>query len=258
MEVFAAMVEVLDENVGRLVEKLKSMGVYDNTLILFCSDNGACPFERTRGRGLAPWDPESYWTYDASWAHAGNTPFRLYKQNQHEGGISSPLVVHWPAGLKTAPGSYTSQPGHLIDFMATFLDVGNATYPKQIGTRVIDPLQGLSLNPIFRGEQRKPHDTLYFHFGTDRALRQGDWKLVSAKRGRWELYNMDADRTELHDLAAEQPDRVKAMSAEWFDMAKNLDRLEGKQLAEVKEELANIHFRKDTSGQLSGERGKAK
>jgi arylsulfatase len=119
-------------------------------------------------------------------------------------------------------------------------------------------LQGLSLNPIFRGEQRKPHDTLYFHFGTDRALRQGDWKLVSAKRGRWELYNMDADRTELHDLAAEQPDRVKAMSAEWFDMAKNLDRLKGKQLAEVKEELANIHFRKDTSEQLSGEREKAK
>ena len=132
MEVFAAMVEVLDENVGRLVEKLKLMGVYENTLILFCSDNGACPFERTRGRGLAPWDPESYWTYDASWAHAGNTPFRLYKQNQHEGGISSPLVVHWPAGLKTDPGSYTSQPGHLIDFMATFLDVGNATYPKQM------------------------------------------------------------------------------------------------------------------------------
>lgn len=250
MEVFAAMVEVLDENVGRLVEKLKSMGVYDNTLILFCSDNGACPFERTRGRGLAPWDPESYWTYDASWAHAGNTPFRLYKQNQHEGGISSPLVVHWPAGLKTSPGSYTSQSGHLIDFMATFLDVGKAAYPKQVGTRTIDPLQGLSLNPIFCGEQRKPHETLYFHFGTDRALRQGDWKLVSAKRGRWELYNMVADRTELHDLAAEQPERVKAMSAVWFDMAKNIDRVKGKQLAPVKDELADIHFRKDTSEQL--------
>ena len=164
--------------------------------------------------------------------------------------------MHWPAGLKTAPGSYTSQPGHLIDFMATFLDVGNATYPKQVGTRAIDPLQGLSLNPIFRGEQRKPHDTLYFHFGTDRALRQGDWKLVSAKRGRWELYNMDSDRTELHDLSAEQPERVKAMSAEWFDMAKNIDRVKGKQLAPVKEELSDIGFRKDTSDQLAPEDSK--
>ena len=192
------------------------------------------------------------------WAHAGNTPFRLYKQNQHEGGISSPLVVHWPAGLQDSSWFLQIDGTSDWDTWRHFLDVGNATYPKQIGTRVIDPLQGLSLNPIFRGEQRKPHDTLYFHFGTDRALRQGDWKLVSAKRGRWELYNMDVDRTELHDLAAEQPDRVKAMSAEWFDMAKNLDRLEGKQLAEVKEELANIRFRKDTSGQLSGEREKAK
>ena len=138
------------------------MGIYDNTLILFCSDNGACPFERTRGRGLAPWDPESYWTYDASWAHAGNTPFRLYKQNQHEGGISSPLVVHWPAGLKTSPGSYTSQPGHLIDFMATFLDVGNATYPKQVGTRAIDPLQGLvaESNLSWRAEKASRHVVL--------------------------------------------------------------------------------------------------
>jgi arylsulfatase len=134
--------------------------------------------------------------------------------------------------------------------MATFLDVGKATYPKQVDTRAIDPLQGLSLNPIFRREQRKPHDTLYFHFGTDRALRQGDWKLVSAKRGRWELYNMDADRTELHDLSATHSDRVKAMSAVWFDMAKNIDRVKGKQLAPAKEELSNIHFRKDTSSQL--------
>ena len=134
--------------------------------------------------------------------------------------------------------------------MATFLDVGKASYPKQVGTRAIDPLQGLSLNPIFRGEQRKPHDTLYFHFGTDRALRQGDWKLVSAKRGRWELYNMASDRTELHDFSTEQPERVKAMSAVWFDMAENIDRVKGKQLAPVKEELSNIHFRKDTSSQL--------
>lgn len=250
MEVFAAMIDVLDQNVGRIVDKLKATGEYENTLFLFCSDNGGCPFERTRGRGLKPWDPKSYWTYDASWANASNTPFRLYKQNQHEGGISSPLIAHWPAGLKTKGGSVTDQPGHLVDFMATFVDLSGAEYPKKVGERKVDPLQGKSLVPIFEGENRTPHDTLYFHFGTDRALRQGPWKLVSAKLGRWELYNLDDDRSELHDLATDHPDRVEQMAAEWFRIAKDVDRLNPKALKPVREKRASISFRKDTSGQL--------
>jgi arylsulfatase len=257
MEVFAAMVDVLDQSVGRLVDFLKKKGIFDNTLILFCSDNGACPFERTRGRYLKPWDSKSYWTYDASWAHVGNTPFRLYKQNQHEGGISSPLIVHWPEGLKTQRGDITNQPGHLIDFMATFVDLADATYPKQIADRRIDPLQGKSLLPIFRGETRKPHETLYFHFGSDRALRQGPWKLVSAKLGKWELYNMDADRTELNDLSGQQPERVAAMQAEWFKMAKNVDRLGGRALAPAGDSIKSLNFRKDTSsGSAASEKKK--
>ncbi len=255
MEVFAAMVDVLDQNVGRLVAFLKRKGVLENTLILFCSDNGACPFERTRGRYLKPWDPKSYWTYDASWAHAGNTPFRLYKQNQHEGGISSPLIVHWPVGLKTAPGSLTNQPGHLIDFMATFVDLADADYPKQIGDRKIDPLQGKSLLPILQGETRTPHETLYFHFGTDRALRQGPWKLVSAKAGRWELYNLDDDRTELNDLSAQQPKRVAAMAAEWFRLAEEVDRLKGRGLTPVGKNVKSLSFRKDTSSGAAAGQG---
>ena len=247
MEVYAAMVDMLDQNVGRIVKFLKQKGVHDNTLILFCSDNGACPFERTRGRYLKPWDPKSYWTYDASWAHAGNTPFRLYKQNQHEGGISSPLIVHWPKGLKTEPGSVTNQPGHLIDFMATFVDLAGADYPTQVGDRHIDPLQGKSLAPIFRGEVREPHENVYFHFGTDRALRQGHWKLVSAKLGRWELYNMDEDRTEVNDLSNQLPDRVTAMAAEWFQIAEEVDRLKGRGLAPVGKEIKSLSFRKDTN-----------
>jgi arylsulfatase len=247
MEVFAAMVDVLDQNVGRLVDFLKRKGVYENTLILFCSDNGACPFERTRGRYLKPWDPKSYWTYDASWAHAGNTPFRLYKQNQHEGGISSPLIVHWPAGLKTKAGSVTNQPGHLIDLMATFIDVADATYPKQIGDRQIDPLQGKSLLPILKNEIRDPHRSLYFHFGSDRALRKGPWKLVSAKLGKWELYNLDDDRTELHDLAEQEPSRVAAMKAEWFRTAKDVDRVGKRGLAPAGEQVKSLNFRRDTS-----------
>ena len=247
MEVFAAMVDVLDQNVGRLVDYLKSEGLYENTLLLFCSDNGACPFERTRGRYLEPWDPKSYWTYDASWAHAGNTPFRLYKQNQHEGGISSPLIAHWPAGLTAEHGSVTDQPAHLIDVMPTFLEVAEASYPRRIGDRQIDPLQGKSLLPVLHGETREPHETLYFHFGTDRALRQGDWKLVSAKLGKWELYDLDADRTELHDLSEEHPERVAAMAKEWFRIAKDVDRLGEKALKPVKDRVTPLNFRKDTS-----------
>ena len=246
MEVFAAMVDVLDQNVGRLVAALKAKGIFDNTLILFCSDNGACPFERTRGRYLKPWDPKSYWTYDASWAHLGNTPFRLYKQNQHEGGISSPLIAHWPAGLKTKPGAITRQPAHLIDFMATFLELAKAAYPNQLGDRQIDPLQGKSLTPIFHGAQREPHESLYFHFGTDRALRQGKWKLASAKLGKWELYDVEQDRTELHDLSRQEPERVKAMASEWFRIAKDVDRLKGRSLKPVGGELKSLNFRRDT------------
>ena len=247
MEVFAAMVDIMDQSVGRLVGFLKQKRLLENTLILFCSDNGACPFERTRGRYLKPWDPKSYWTYDASWAHVGNTPLRLYKQNQHEGGISSPLIVHWPAGLKTASGDITDQPGHLIDFMATFIELARATYPKQIGERQIDPLQGRSLVPIFCGQTRPPHPTLYFHFGTDRALRQGPWKLVSAKLGRWELYDLCEDRTELNDLAGREPKRVATMAAEWFRIAKDVDRLKGRSLAPVRDQLTPLSFRRDTS-----------
>lgn len=252
MEVFAAMVDVVDQNIGRLVNYLKKKDLFENTLFLFCADNGGCPFERTRGRHLKPWDPKSYWTYDASWANAGNVPFRLYKQNQHEGGIASPLIVHWPNGLKTKLGTVTRQPAHLIDFMATFLDLAGAKYPKKVGSRTIDPLQGKSLLPIFRGETRKPHESLYFHFGNDRALRQGDWKLVSAKLGRWELYDLACDRTELNDLAAKHPERVKAMAAEWFRMAEEVDRLKGRQLAPVKDTLTSLNFRKDTSKGAAG------
>ncbi len=250
MEVFAAMIDVMDRNIGRLIQELEQRKVFENTLFLFCADNGGCPFERTRGRNLKPWDPNSYWTYDASWAQASNTPFRLYKQNQHEGGISSPLIVHWPKGLKTKPGSITRQPGHLIDFMATFLELSGAKYPKQVGNRTIEPLEGKSLVPIFQGQERKGHENLYFHFGTDRALRQGKWKLVSAKGGKWELYYLEKDRTELNDLSAKYSERVKKMSELWFDIAKNKDRLGKKGLNPVKDQLKNLSFRKDTSGQV--------
>jgi arylsulfatase A-like enzyme len=235
MATYAAMVDRLDQNIGRLIEHLKTRGVFENTLIMFCSDNGACPFERTKGKELMPWDPKSYWTYDTGWAHAGNTPFRWYKQNQHEGGISSPMIAHWPAGLKTKPGSVTGQAGHLIDFMATALDLGKGKYPESVGERKIDPLQGLSLAPIFNGETRTPHEVLYFNFSSNRAIRQGDWKVVSARGGPWELYNIAEDRSELNDLAKVNKVKADELSALWFKMAKETDRLGKKQLKPVSE-----------------------
>lgn len=247
MEVYAAMVEIVDQNVGRIVNKLKEKKMFDNTVFMFCSDNGACPFERTRGRFLTPWDPKGYWTYDASWAHMGNTPFRLYKQNQHQGGISSPMIVHWPNGLKTKAGSFTDQPSHIIDFMATCIDLSNGKYPKKVKDRIVDPLQGKSLLPIFNGQTRKEHDPLYFHFGTDRALRKGPWKLVSAKLSPWELFNMDEDRTELNDLSKKYPKRVASMSKEWFHIAKNVERLNGRNISPVKSEAKKLSFSIDTS-----------
>lgn len=223
MEVFAAMVDCVDQNVGRLVSYLKKRGAYENTLILLCSDNGACPFERTRGKELKPWDPKSYWCYDVGWAHVGNTPFRWYKQNQHEGGISSPLIAHWPQGLTAEKGSISHQPGHLIDLLATCMDATGAEYPREFNGQVTSPIQGRSLLPLLQGKEREGHDWLYFQFSNNRAIRQRDWKAVSARGGRWELYDLANDRSELHDLASKQPQKLEEMKALWHRVAKDVD-----------------------------------
>ncbi|MBI1374394.1 MAG: sulfatase-like hydrolase/transferase [Phycisphaera sp.] len=215
MATFAAMVDVVDQNVGRLVKKLEAMGVADDTLLLFLSDNGACPFDRTKHGDLMPWDPQSYWCYHPAWANACNTPFRWFKQNQHEGGISTPLIAHWPKGLTAKPGSLTDQPGHLVDIMATLIDVAGTDYPAEFNGETLKPLRGISLLPILKGQHRDGHDMIFFQFSNNRAVRAGQWKLVSARGGPWELYDMDADRTELHDLSSQQPERVAALSAAW-------------------------------------------
>ena len=223
MATFAAMVDRVDQNLHRMVEHLKAKGVWENTLFMLCSDNGACPFERTRGRNEAPWDPKSYWTYDVGWAHAGNTPFRWYKQNQHEGGISSPLVVHWPQGIHGERGRVIHEPSHLIDLLPTLAEVGDADIPEAVGNKQLEPVQGKSLAPLFRDESREGHDWLYFHFNDNRAIRQGDWKLVSAEWGQWELYDLSKDRTELDNLASQYPERVEQLRQLWYKAAKEVD-----------------------------------
>ena len=225
MAAFAAMVDCVDQNLKRLVNHLKSKGVWDNTLFLLCSDNGGCPFERTRGANLPPYDAASYWTYDVGWAHASNTPFRWFKQNQHEGGIASPLIVHWPQGLTSKPGSITHQPAHLTDILPTLLEVTGTELARRDDLPQQFMPVGKSLVPVFRDEQREPPDWFYFIFSDNRAIRQGDWKLVSARSGRWELYHLAADRTELNDLAAQHPDKVDELKKLWHHVAKNVDRV---------------------------------
>ena len=221
MATYAAMIDKVDQNIGRLTEYLKTQNLFDDTLILFMSDNGACPFDRNHDIDKMPWEAHSHWTYDKGWAHACNTPWREYKQNQHEGGISSPLIAHWPNGMDAERGSISYQPGHLVDVMATLLDLTDTEYPAEYKGQKLGPLRGQSLLPILAGQTREQHSELFFDFANkNHALRMGNWKLVSKNRGPWELYDVEKDRSELHDLSAKYPERTEQMAKKWNTWAK--------------------------------------
>ncbi len=226
MAAFAGMVDRIDQTTGELIDYLKAKGKLDNTLIMICADNGACQFDRTKDAEFEPWDARSYWCYDTGWSHVGNTPYRLHKQSQHNGGICSPMIAHWPAGIsEEAVGSITTQRGHLVDFMATCVDLAETEYPKSTErVSAVDPLTGKSLVPIFAGQQRDGHEFLYQVFSSNRAIIRGKWKLVSHKATRWELYDIEADGTELNDLASEHPEVVEELSALWHETAEKVDR----------------------------------
>jgi arylsulfatase len=215
MAVYAACVYHMDKAVGDLVAGLKQRGVFDNTLILFMSDNGGNAESGPNGRTTGnPSEGKSDWFCGESWAFVENTPFRMFKHYNHEGGIASPLIAHWPKGIG-AKNELRTQPGHLIDIMATCVDVTGADYPKEFKGKPILPMEGRSLVPAFAN---KPidRDALYWEHEGNAAIRQGDDKLVRfGRNGIWELYDMKTDRTELHNLAAQQPDKVKALSEKW-------------------------------------------
>ncbi len=250
MEVYAAQITIMDRAVGSLVEQLKSLGLFDDTLILFLADNGGCAETLgSKGRGFhftettldgrpvtmgndpndMPGQDDDYQSYGPPWANASNTPFRRYKHWVHEGGISSPLIAHWPNGL-TVNGEWTDEPAHLIDIMATCVDVAGAEYPSDYDGHSITALEGKSLAPLFGGEARDSHEAIYWEHEGNRAIRQGKWKLVSKwskpENGKWELYDLEADRTELNDLAAEMQDRVEQMAALWDAWAKKVGVIE--------------------------------
>ena len=211
MAVYAAMVDRLDQNIGRLMEYLESEGEADNTLVLFLSDNGACPWKADRTPGVAPGPAESYRTYNSEWANAGNTPFRLYKQYSHEGGIATPLIAHWPAGI-TAPGTRTSQVGHLIDFMPTLVELAEASYPDTFNGYEVLPEEGISLSSVFKGQSVPERPPIYWEFFANRAVRMGDWKLVAERSKEWELYNVVEDRTEMRERSTDNPEIKEEMA----------------------------------------------
>jgi arylsulfatase len=261
MEVYAAMVDRMDQGIGRLVAELSREGQLDNTLVLFLQDNGACaetmgrdkPLQRPegpradrptlpplrpeelpkamippqtrdgwpvlQGRKVLPGPPDTFIAYGRGWANVSNMPFREYKHWVHEGGIATPLIAHWPARI-AAKGELRSQPGHLIDLMATCLDVAGAKYPTQRDGQPVTPVEGRSLLPAFAGQPIE-RDALFWEHEGNRAVRAGDWKLVAKGPGAtWELYDMKADRTELHDLAARHPEKVQELRAKWEAWAK--------------------------------------
>ena len=241
MEVYAAQISVMDETIGRFVDHLRDRGQLDNTLIFFLADNGGCAEELSNSwndalffpkktldgtrdvlhdndPSIMPGPEETYQSYGYPWANVSNTPFRLYKHFVHEGGISSPLIVHWPAKLKN-PGTWTDQHGHLIDIMASSLDAAGANYPSEFNGNAVTPFEGKSLLPTVTEGTPVERDGIFWEHEGNRAVLAGKWKLVSKwskpEDNRWELYDLEADRTETHDLAEEHPEQVAELSAKW-------------------------------------------
>ena len=211
MAVYAAMIDRVDQNLGRLFGKLRELGKWDNTLIMFLTDNGACPEQPNTTPNIPPGPVESYRTVSVGWANASNTPYKKFKSTDYEGGIRTPFIAHWPGVIN--PGM-TGKVGHIIDISATFRDITGATYPREIlGNRTKPPV-GKSLLPIFKGKQREPHAEIYWHFSRANAIRQGDLKVVRAGKS-WELYDLKADPSEMNNLSKKMPEKTAELAKMW-------------------------------------------
>jgi arylsulfatase len=241
MEVYAAQIDRMDQGIGRILQALEETGQLENTVVIFLADNGACAEDIPEGvtakelvdelmiakattrtgepvrfgndPDIMPGPEDTYQSYGTAWANLSNTPFRLYKHWIHEGGIATPLIVHWPQGIADK-GGLRHHPGQLPDIMATILDITGAPYPSEYDGNPILPLEGESLVPSFRADDRERGPLFWEHEG-NAAVRIGKWKLVRNYPGPWELYDIDADRTEMNDVAAEHPDRVRDMRAQY-------------------------------------------
>ncbi|MFX0071773.1 MAG: arylsulfatase [Candidatus Hermodarchaeota archaeon] len=235
MEVYAAQIDSMDQGIGKIISVLKKTGQFENTLIIFLSDNGGCEEwisriiekklindatarkytrfgERVKfgnKKSIIPGEENTYQSYGVSWANVSNCPFRKYKMWTHEGGIATPFIVHWPEKIKTK-GELRHQQAQLTDVMATIIEITGATYPKEYKGNEILPLEGTSLVPIFENKENNK-GMLFFEHEGNAAVRDGKWKLVRDYPGNWELYNMEVDRTEIHNLINKVPERAKMM-----------------------------------------------
>jgi arylsulfatase A-like enzyme len=259
MEVYAGMVDNLDQNIGRVLDRLKHHGIDQNTLIIFLSDNGGeaqelrastgkrpihVPLRTLDGRPVQegndprhmPGGPETFQSIGADWAHASNTPFRLYKKWAHEGGIATPMIAAWPRRIKQ--NTIARQTAHVMDLMPTVLEVANATYPKTYEGRTIMPVEGRSLLPVLEGKPWHGHEAIFWEHEGNRAVRSGKWKLVSQGQDRWELYDVEADRTEMTNLAAKHVDRAAEMRASWENWASRVGAVSPKRFAELRSAAA--------------------
>ena len=210
MAVFAAMVDRMDQNIGRILNYLDEKGIADNTIVIYLSDNGSCPYDSNRDFDFPPGVAEGFRTLCAAWANAGNTPFKYFKQYGHEGGAHTHFILRWPN--KVNPGTITHQTGHIVDIAPTLLQAANATYPKTMGNLYPQALDGSSLMPVLLGGERK-EPGFYLSGWTDqfRMFRQHEWKIVKLNGDDWELYNLKEDPTEIHNLAEVHPDKLKDM-----------------------------------------------
>ncbi len=227
MCVYAAMVDRLDQGIGKILDKVKELGEEDNTLTLFFSDNGGCAEEIHNTPETPPGSLESYHSVGAAWANVSNTPFRLFKDFDHEGGIATPLIANWPNVIQE--GKVNHSVGHIIDLMPTFAELAGINIPTHYKGRRLLPLEGRSLAPIFFDQSEGTEEReLYWMIGGSKAMRKGKWKIVTQGPQRtqagleipcgqecWELYNMEADRCELKNLACQDKERVKSMSTSW-------------------------------------------
>ncbi|GAB3284856.1 arylsulfatase [Larkinella harenae] len=224
MAVYAAQVSRMDQNIGKLVDYLTKTRQLDNTLLVFLSDNGACQEGGVLGGGALSDinDPAKGGaiSYGGVWANASNTPFKGFKHVSYEGGIATPLIVHYPAGMKDRSGKISTAPGYLIDIMPTFIEASGATYPTEVKGQKIHPLEGKSLLPILTTGIRQPHKYMYWEHEHHRAIRFGKWKAVGVIGQNWELYDLETDRTERYNRAADYPDLVEKLDQQWNNWAK--------------------------------------
>ncbi|MEM7342680.1 MAG: arylsulfatase [Chloroflexota bacterium] len=238
MAVYAAQVDRMDQGIGQIMATLRRLAIDENTLVVFLSDNGGCAeFLEEDGwarfypditpdgrrvrlgnlRDVKPGNDETFMSYDLPWANVSNAPFRLYKRWVHEGGIATPMVVHWPAVLDA--GRIEPAPCHIIDLVPTFLEAAGVTYPTEYNNQAIQPLAGDSLIPLFQQTGKLSERPLFWEHQGNCAIRLNEWKLVRGYEGPWELYNMDVDRTELHDLSQANQPKVTQLASLYNDLA---------------------------------------